>query len=173
MGRPPGRPRKTPIEVVEPQEPEEDFSDVSGNPNAEFALENQDPSKKYCWVHNERADRLRVQSLVVGWRPVKYAGDDVAPFEESGVYAVRPPGAVGIYAEGEEIVSRDHVLYECNRAFCEKRHRYLESEHTKNLRRNKRYEQMPSTDYRTAASGLSSGQKAGLVSTAGVSAFQE
>lgn len=135
MGRPPGRPPKVAKELVEIAEPGEDFSDVSGDPNSEFALENQDPGKKYCWVQNNREDRLDKQRHVVRWVPVKYAGDSAASDLESGVHAVRPIGAAGIYQEGDEIVQRDLVLYECSRALWEKRHRWLDLKHTANLRK--------------------------------------
>jgi hypothetical protein len=136
MGRPPGRPPKVARELVEIAEPEEDFSDVSGNPNAEFALENQDPGRKYCWVHNSRESRLEIQAQTVGWRPVKYTGDALHD-PESGMYAVRPVGADGMYQVGEEVVKRDHVLYDCDRSRWEKRRRYLEGEHLKILGRYK------------------------------------
>jgi hypothetical protein len=172
MGRPPGRPRQVARETIEPLDPEEDFSDVSGDPNREFKLENQDPTKKYAWGLDTREGRLEMQAHHVKWRPVKYVGDALND-PESGYYAVRPVGAEGIYAEGEEITKRGHLLFECSRALWEKRHRYVEGEHLKNLLRNKR-RGLPGEQYVEEASrSLPAGVRAGLRAGAEVPAFAQ
>lgn len=105
------------VEVVEPLDPEDDFSDVSGDPGNGFRLLNSDPSRSYIWAHDSKLGISEYQANLLGYVVEKFTAGGVCP-----------AGMEGFYQEGERIVVRDHVLMSCDRARQEKRTRFLASE---------------------------------------------
>lgn len=99
-------------ETLERIDPDEDFSDVDGDPRAEFALEEEDPTRHYHWAHNSPDDIGQYKGGVLGYR-VEY-------FEEGGVR----PRMVAEMKPGEAITKRDHVLVSCDKDKWDKFNRY-------------------------------------------------
>lgn len=100
------------VETLQRIDPDEDFSDVDGDPRTEFALTNEDPDRQYIWAHNDPDDIGRLKGGVLGYK-VEYA-------EDGGVNAKMHAG----YTPGEVITKRDHVLMSCDRALWEKKERF-------------------------------------------------
>lgn len=100
--------------VIPRVDPDEDFSDVDGDPRTEFALDEAtlDPSRHYHWAHNSRDDISQYTGGVLGYV--------VEHLQDGGV---RPKMGYGI-APGEAITKRDHVLVSCDKALWDKRERF-------------------------------------------------
>lgn len=103
-------------------DPDEDFSDVDGDPNGEFALENEAPDRHYHWAHNSVDDVGKYTGGILGY--------SVEHFEEGGVFARQRSGQV----MGEPITKRDHVLVSCPLDRWQKRNRYERAETLKTNR---------------------------------------
>jgi hypothetical protein len=105
-------------------DPDEDFSDVDGDPRTEFALDEStlDPDKHYHWAHNDPDDIGQYTGGQLGYR--------VEHLEDGGV---RPKMGYGI-KPGEAIVKRDHVLISCDKALWDKRERFLKKKTQDNNR---------------------------------------
>ncbi len=108
--------------AIEPVDAEEDFSDVSGDPNADFTLTDADGSligpqgnAEYRFLWCDAADSQFGPSY---WKR------DVVPWEEMHAEA----GGVGVkgltFEPGARIEVRGQVLMRCSRALKEKRERY-------------------------------------------------
>ncbi len=104
---------------------DEDFSDVSGDPNSGFMLVDAegrvvppegDATRHYIFAHNS-ADQTSGVTRFKNEKP----GYEIVYFEKDGV---RPAGAEAFLKEGDQIVVSDHVLMSCDRALHEKRGRY-------------------------------------------------
>lgn len=105
MGRPKASAK---TETLERFDPKEDFSDVDGDLNNEFALteEEHNSDRRALWVHNN-ADAIReYRTGVLKYQPVHDA-------------------------EGNIITRRDHILMDCDRALFNKRDRYERLENLK------------------------------------------
>lgn len=101
-------------QVLERIDLDEDFSDVSGDPGGEFALEGEDLGRHYVFAHNSPEDIATFKRDVCGYQ-IEYAS----------ATGVSPRGARGLIEDGAAITVRDHVLMSCDRAKWEKRQRYL------------------------------------------------
>lgn len=108
------------LERIDPEE-DEDFSDVDGDLNNEFALSNQDPDKHYVWVHNDRESIGQYKSDVLHY--------DLVHATEGGAQA-----RSGGFGEGELVTARDHVLMACSKARFDKKQRF---DRTKNVTERK------------------------------------
>jgi hypothetical protein len=93
-------------------DPDEDFSDVDGDPKNEFSIENEDPQRHYHWAHNNPNDIGQYKGGILKYR--------VEHYEEGGVFA-RMNSEQTL---GEAITKRDHVLVSCDKALWQKRNRY-------------------------------------------------
>lgn len=93
-------------------DPDEDFSDVDGDPANDFALINEDPDRHHVWVRNHPDDIGEYKGGVVPYGIV-YA-------EDGGV----APKMASEQPKGEAIQKRGHVLMSCDRALWQKRNRY-------------------------------------------------
>lgn len=114
------------VEVVDPIDPDEDFSDVSGDPGSAFRLENTDPTREYIWAHSSTEGVSSMRANVVGYVIEHYLGDDWRESDaEDARGPVRPVGMAGFFQKGERIMVRDHVLMSAPRALVNKRKRYL------------------------------------------------
>ena len=112
---------------------DEDFSDVSGDPNSEFALLSPDGKaigpegdSTYCylWVKNDGDGTTGIPAFVAAIPPyevVKYAPKETPT----------PRGMASLLTEGENIVVRDQVLMRCSRALKEKRRRFEAAQHAR------------------------------------------
>lgn len=111
----------------------EDFSDVDGDPNAEFALVDGegntlgpegDSTYCYLWAKNDGDGTTGIPAFLAAIPPyevVKY---------DKGVTPA-PRGTEGFLTPGENIVVRDQVLMRCSRALKEKRRRYEATSHAR------------------------------------------
>jgi len=118
-------------EVRERIDLDEDFSDVSGDPNSEFALYSPDGEKigpegdsTYCylWAKNDGDGTTGIPAFLAAIPPyevVKYDAKETP----------RPRGTEAFLAEGENVVVRDQVLMRCSRVLKEKRRRYEAVQH--------------------------------------------
>jgi hypothetical protein len=93
-------------------DPDEDFSDVDGDPSNEFALVNEDPERYSVWVRNHPDDIGEYKGGVVPFR-VEYATD-------GGV----GPRMSAEQPKDEAITKRGHVLMTCDKALWQKRNRF-------------------------------------------------
>lgn len=102
------------FETLNRVDPDEDFSDVDGDPKNEFELDSdsEDPTRHYHWAHNSPDDIGQYTGGVLQYRVEKYADGGVKPRMLSGLEV------------GQTITKRDHVLVSCDRALYEKRLRY-------------------------------------------------
>ena len=91
---------------------DEDFSDVDGDLNNEFALHDADSDRHYVWVHNDPTSIGEYRGSVL-----KYVAESKA---EDGVHHGGDPG----FVNGESITQKDHVLMSCSKALWEKRLRW-------------------------------------------------
>lgn len=104
-----------PTQTLERIDPDEDFSDVSGDPGVGFEVLNGDPTRKYAWAHHTREGVADFIGGVVPYE-MEYVSDaDDAVKLKSGMYGLKV---------GEPLTSRDMVLMSCDRAKWEKRQRY-------------------------------------------------
>lgn len=99
------------VETLKRIDPDEDFSDVDGDPRNDFAIDNEESDRHYMWVRNHPDDIGEYKGGVVGYR-VEYFDDSVRP---------RMPGEL---TKGEPILKRGHVLMSCDKALWQKRNRY-------------------------------------------------
>lgn len=114
MGRKYPKRSATAVETLDRVDPDEDFSDVDGDPKNEFALnpDSEDPTRHYHWAHNSPEDIGAYKGGVLGYRVENYADGGVRPQMCADV------------AVGEAITKRDHVLVSCDKALWEKRQRF-------------------------------------------------
>jgi hypothetical protein len=94
-------------------DPDEDFSDVDGDPSNEFALDNEESDRHYHWAHRSDDDIGKYLGGSVPYR-VERHGDAVsarmrAEFKEGD--------------KGEPIVKRDLVLVSCDKGLWQKQNR--------------------------------------------------
>lgn len=101
-------------------DPDEDFSDVDGDPRNEFALNNEEPDRHYHYASQE--DIASYKGGVVPYR-IEHASKD-------GVSTLM---GVGDYKEGEAIVKKGLILVSCDKAKWQKRNRF---EYVKTLKTN-------------------------------------
>lgn len=119
MPRPKARPaqsdmmRSLGVESLRRIDPDEDFSDVDGDPRNDFALVNEEDGRHYCWVRNHPDDVGEYKGGVVGYR-VEYRSKDGVDLKMS---ADGP-------TVGEPITKRGHVLMSCDAALWQKRNRW-------------------------------------------------
>lgn len=92
-------------------DPDEDFSDVDGDPNNDFSLVNEESDRAYCWVRNHPDDIGEYKGGVLPYR-VEYA-------TKGGV----SPKMAAELKDGEAITKRSHVLMSCDKALWQKRNR--------------------------------------------------
>jgi hypothetical protein len=93
-------------------DPDEDFSDVDGDPRNDFALTNEEDDRNYVWVRNNPDDIGEYKGGIVPYR-IEYGADD-------GVM----PRMAAEQPKGEAITKRGHVLMSCDKALWQKRNRY-------------------------------------------------
>jgi hypothetical protein len=122
--------------VMERIDPTEDFSDVQGDNDSRFSLENARPDRHYIWPHKGAEDIQKFQGHVLRYRLEFYEGDDAED-------AVRVKGGIGLLQKGDHISVADHVLMSCDKALWEKRQRYEASLTQKTNRRLADEEQRP------------------------------
>ena len=120
-------------QVIERIDLDEDFSDVSGDPNSEFALvapdntpigPEGDATYCYLWVKNDGDGTTGIPAFVAAIPPYEVVKYDP---KETPV----PRGMGPLLTEGENVVARDMVLMRCSRALKEKRRRYEAAQHIK------------------------------------------
>jgi hypothetical protein len=107
--------------TLERIDPDEDFSDVDGDPKNEFALSDEDPDRRYIWAVNSPDGIGDYSGGVIPYR--------VEHYEEGGVRA----RMLSDQTQGELITKRGHVLMSCDREKWQKRNRY---ERAQTLKRN-------------------------------------
>lgn len=107
--------------LLERIDPDEDFSDVDGDPKHEFALTNEATDRHYVWAHNSRDGIGDYKGGIVPYR-IEHSDDE-------GVQARMAAEQV----KGEMITKRDHVLMSCDLELWQKRNRY---ERVQTLRTN-------------------------------------
>ena len=117
------KPQAPKTETLQRFDPDEDFSDVDGDPRHEFGLVNEDPTRVYHWAHNSEADIGQYKGGVLGYRLEHSSEGGVAPKMSAGTVI------------GELITKRDHVLMSCDKGLWQKRKRF---EHKKTLETNER-----------------------------------
>lgn len=100
------------VETLKRIDPDEDFSDVDGDPRNDFAIDNEEADRQYIWVRNHPDDIGEYKGGIVPHR-VEYAATD----------GVRPRMASEI-TMGEAIQKRGHVLMSCDKALWQKRNRF-------------------------------------------------
>jgi len=100
-------------------DPDEDFSDVDGDPKTDFALSNTDPNRKYHWA--SQSDIGNYKSGQLGYK--------IEHYEEGGVFATLNDEQ----RLGERIEKKDLILVSCDKAKWQKRNRY---EHVQTLQTN-------------------------------------
>jgi hypothetical protein len=100
------------VETLSRIDPDEDFSDVDGDPRNDFALENEDTDRHYVWVRNHPDDIGEYKGGVVGYR-VEYA-------ESGGVI----PKMASEQVAGDSITKRGHVLMSCDLGQWQKKNRH-------------------------------------------------
>lgn len=100
------------VETLKRIDPEEDFSDVDGDPRTNYALENEEGDRHYAWVRNQPDDVGEYKGGIVGYR-VEY-------YEDGGVQ----PRMASELTKGEPIQKQGHVLMSCDKALWQKRNRY-------------------------------------------------
>lgn len=101
-------------------DPDEDFSDVDGDPRNEFALDGEESDRHYHYASQD--DIAEYKGGVVPYR-VEYAGKD----------GVRVMQGVGDIKDGEPIVKKGLILVSCDKAKWQKRNRF---EYVKTLKHN-------------------------------------
>lgn len=123
---------------------DENFDDVSGDPNSEFMLVDAegkkvppqgDGTRFYVFAHNSSDPESGVTKF-----KREIPGYEIEYFRNDGV---RPAGSEAFLKEGDQIVIRDHVLMSCDRALHEKRGRYLRN---KTAIQNRQMAQMRQSD---------------------------
>jgi len=92
-------------------DPDEDFSDVDGDPRSDFALENEESDREYVYVRNHPDDIGEYKGGVLPYR-VEYASKDGVRLRMN---AEQP--------QGEAIQKKGHVLMSCDKALWQKRNR--------------------------------------------------
>jgi hypothetical protein len=100
-------------------DPDEDFSDVDGDPQNEFGLREEESDRHYHWARNTPDDIGLYKGGVVPYR-VEYAEKD----------GVRPAMSSEIPI-GEPIAKRDLVLVSCDKGLWQKRNRFERSRQVK------------------------------------------
>jgi hypothetical protein len=99
-------------------DPDEDFSDVDGDPRTEFALVNEDPTRHYHWAHKSPDDIGQYKGGVIPYRVEHATADGVAA------------KMAAEFVEGETIMKRDHVLVSCDKEKWDKLQRYRRKQTT-------------------------------------------
>lgn len=99
------------VETLKRIDPDEDFSDVDGDPRNDFALDNEESDRHYAWVRNHPDDIGEYKGGIVGYR-LEYFNEGVRPRMASELKADEP------------IQKRGHVLMSCDKALWQKRNRY-------------------------------------------------
>lgn len=94
-------------------DPDEDFSDVDGDPTSEFALDNEESDRNYHWAHNSDDDMGKYIGGQVPYRIERY-GDAVS----ARMQAEYKPGD-----KGEPIRKRDLTLLSCDKGLWQKQNR--------------------------------------------------
>lgn len=93
-------------------DPDEDFSDVDGDPRNDFAIDNEESDRQYCWVHNDKDAIGEYKGGIVPYRVEHATKDGVRP----RMSAEQPID--------EPIEKKGHVLMSCDKALWQKRNRY-------------------------------------------------
>lgn len=93
-------------------DPDEDFSDVEGDPTNEFGLLNEESDRHYHWARNTPDDLGYYKGGIIPYRVEHASADGVSPRMSSE------------FTEGEAIQKRDLVLMSCDKAKWQKRNRY-------------------------------------------------
>jgi hypothetical protein len=107
--------------TIERVDPDEDFSDVDGDPKNDFALVDEASDRHYVWAVNSRDGIGDYAGGVVPYRVERY--------EEEGVRAKMNAEQT----KGELIEKKGHVLMSCDLELWQKRNRY---ERVQTLRTN-------------------------------------
>jgi len=105
--------------LVKRVDPDEDFSDVDGDPANEFALDDKESDRKYVWAHNSPDGIGDYKGAIVPYRIEHYHPDGVKARMRAE------------HVEGEMITKRDHVLMSCDKALWQKRNRYERAQQLK------------------------------------------
>lgn len=100
------------VETLKRIDPDEDFSDVDGDPRNDFAIDNEEADRQYMWVRNHPDDVGEYKGGTVPYR-LEY-------FHEDGVR----PRMAGELTKDEAIMKRGHVLMSCDKGLWQKRNRY-------------------------------------------------
>lgn len=100
------------VESLSRIDPDEDFSDVDGDPQSEFALDNQESDREYVFVRNHPDDIGEYKGGVIPYR-----------VEHLSKEGVRTKMGEGIQ-DGEAIQKRGHVLMSCDKELWQKRNRF-------------------------------------------------
>lgn len=126
-------------------DPDEDFSDVDGDPTNEFALVDEESDRHYHYAHNSPDDIGAYKGGIIPYR-VEHATKD----------GVRPRMSAEI-GEGETIQKRDLILMSCDKALWQKRNRF---ERQTSLRTNERMfkRRMKDTDFSHGDRGMARAQ---------------
>jgi len=107
------------VETLSRIDPDEDFSEVDGDPRNDYALDGEESDRHYVWVRNHADDIGEYKSWYVPYR-VEYATKD-------GV----TPKASAELTQDEQITKRGHVLMSCDKALWQKRNRFDHAQTTK------------------------------------------
>lgn len=100
------------VETLSRIDPDEDFSDVDGDPRSDFALADEASDRHPVWVRNHPDDIGDYKSGNVPFRIETATKDGVRVLKDGGQYT-----------EGEPIVKKGHVLMTCDKALWQKRNR--------------------------------------------------
>lgn len=104
------------VETLNRIDPDEDFSDVDGDPRNDFALLNEDPDRQYIWVRNHADDIGEYKGGIVPHR-IEHAHKDGVTVKMSADQPI-----------DEVITKRGHILMSCDKQLWQKRNRYALAE---------------------------------------------
>ena len=102
-------------------DPDEDFSDVDGDPANEFALENEETARHYHWAHKSDDDIGKYVGGTVPYR-IERHGEAVS---------ARMSAELGENDKGAPITKRDLILVSCDKGLWQKQNRARHVEQTK------------------------------------------
>ena len=103
-------------------DPDEDFSDVDGDPKNQFSLDNEEGDRHYHYA--SQADVGEYKAGVVPYRVERATKDGVAPLM-----------GADDFKEGEPIVKKGMILVSCDKEKWQKRNRF---EYVKTRKTNER-----------------------------------
>lgn len=100
------------VESLKRIDPDEDFSEVDGDPRSDWALVDEESDRHAVWVRNHPDDIGDYKSGNIPYRIEHASKDGVKPLKDGGQFQ-----------DGEPIVKKGHVLMTCDKALWQKRNR--------------------------------------------------